>query len=148
VAYFGFMVWTVLFLVFPPLAYVDTLDLATRIFWMGVCFVGATGALSGALLRLDIKLELPGLILLAIGPLFYCAAQVYYLVHPPVHMDPSARIALAVYALLPLLLIVPRMYGLYHESRRLKRLNSRDIQLTPEQEAQPGAFKITLKRGQ
>lgn len=146
-AYLAFAVWAVLFLVFPPMAYTDTLDTATRIFWMSACGVGAIWALLGSLFSWDLKGELPGLIIMSIGPLFYFAAQIYYLVHPMPGTDPHARIAISVYALLPLLLILPRMYALYSESRRMKRVNTGRPTLTPEQEAQPGAFRQIWKRG-
>lgn len=144
-AYLGFVAWAVLFLVFPPVAYVDTLDIATRVFWMAACGLGAFWAFLGAAFRWDLKGELPGLIIMAIGPLFYFAAQVYYIINPLPNTDPNSRIALSVYALLPLLLSLPRMYALYAESRRMKKLHASNTGLTPTQEAQPGAFK--LKRG-
>jgi hypothetical protein len=118
-AYFGVIVWTVLFLIFPPVAYIDSLDTITRIVWVGACSLGAVAALLGSLLRIDLKLELPGLCFMLIGPLFYSFAQVYYTLFPPAtQADPTARIALTAYAILPLLMSLPRVYSLYNESQK------------------------------
>lgn len=141
-AYAAIMTWAVLFTIFPPSAYVDTTDVLTRGAWMLITFSGATLAFLGAIFRIDLKLELPGLVVTIIGPAFYFAAQIWYIYHPPVGSDPYARIALAAYALLPLLLILPRVAALYGESRRLKRINSsplKKIHLTDAENGQPGA---------
>ena len=122
-AYTALMAWTVLFLVFPPVAYVSEIDFATRATWMGITFLGALAAALGAIFRFDLKVELPGLIFALIGPLFYFAAQAYLVGHPLPHTDPNARVHLVVYALLPILLSLPRIYALYKESRRLRRIN-------------------------
>lgn len=147
-AYFGFVLWAGLFLVFPPVSYVDALDTTTRVVWMGVTGGGAVLAMVGSLFRWDLKGELPGLVFMLIGPLFYFAAQVYYILSLLPGTDQHARVALAIYALLPLLLIFPRLYALYSESRRMKKINTERRTLTPEQEAQPGAFKTNVKRGE
>ena len=148
ITYFVVLLWAVVFLVYPPEAYVSTLDVATRIFWMSVCAAGALVAVFGSILRLDLKVELPGLIFMGIGPLFYFAAQVYYSLHPLPDTSPTSRYALTFYALLPLLMTVPRMYALYAESRRVKLIRqTAAASLTPEQEAQPGAFKINPTQG-
>lgn len=122
-AYTALAGWSVLFLVFPPIAYVSELDFATRATWMGITFIGAVTAATGAVFRFDLKVELPGLIFALIGPFFYFAAQAYLVGHPIPHTDPNARVHLIVYALLPILLSLPRIYALYMESRRLRRIN-------------------------
>lgn len=147
-AYLGFAVWAALFLVFPPVAYLDALDVATRAFWMVVTGVGALMATVGVLLRWDLKGEFPGLIFMLIGPIFYFVAQIYYVIDPLPGADPHARISFSIYAILPVLLILPRLYALYMESRRLKKINSQRGKLTPEQAAQPGAFEINVNRGE
>lgn len=122
-AYLAFATWGVLFLVFPPVSYIDTVDLTTRLVWVGACILGSVAAFLGAVLRIDLKLELPGLAFILIGPLFYTAAQLWYIAHPPpTATDPNARIALAVYALLPLLLNLPRMYSLFNEAQKSSAL--------------------------
>jgi hypothetical protein len=140
VAYLSLTAWGILFLMFPPVAYLDTTDLYTRIAWMGVGIVGSLMAASGALTRIDIKLELPGVLLTLIAPLFYSAAQVYFLLTPTPGVDPTSRIALSVYAITPFLLMLPRAFGLYSESQRLKRINrasSRAWSLTNPNEPEP-----------
>ena len=121
--YLAIMVWTVLFLIFPPSAYVDTVDLTTRLLWVGACFIGAAAAFTGALLRIDLKLELPGIGVMLVGPIFYSAAQIWYTIWPPATTtDPTALIALIVYAIIPAILVLPRMYSLYNESQKASAL--------------------------
>lgn len=119
IAYVGVLVWTILFLIFPPQAYLSTLDTVTRYLWVGACALGAAMAFFGAIFRIDLKLELPGLSFMAIGPIFYSAAQVWLVINPPPSTtDPTSRIALVAYAILPLLFSLPRIYALYSESQR------------------------------
>lgn len=146
IAYLGFLAWAVVFLIFPPVSYEDALDFWTRLVWLGITAFGAALAAVGAARRIDLKMELPGLIFMLIGPLLYVAAQVYYLSHPSADPYSSARQVLATYTLLPILLLLPRIWGLYTEARRLKKAHAANrMKLTPHQEAQPGAFKIQLK---
>lgn len=123
VAYLAIMAWTIVFLVFPPVAYQDEIDVATRITWMGITFLGAGTAFLGSIFRFDLKVELPGLVFALIGPLFYFAAQVYFVSHPEYLSEQMGREHLVVYAALPILLTLPRIYALYAESRRQKRIN-------------------------
>ena len=119
VGYAAIVAWSILFLIFPPSTYIGTVDVATRILWVGVCGLGASAAALGSLLRIDLKLELPGIGIMLIGPLFYSAAQIWYTIWPPAGtVDPTARIALIVYAIIPALLVLPRMYSLYNESQK------------------------------
>ncbi len=116
------LLWAILFFIFPADTYTDALDLFSRIMWMGACGVGATAAAVGAFLRVDLKLELPGLAVMFIGPLFYFTAQmwfIYFLDAPP-HDDVVGRIPLAVYAILPVFLCLPRVYSLGKEIRRTR----------------------------
>lgn len=118
-AYFGVLVWTVVFLIFPPSAYISTVDTVTRYVWVGTCALGAFAAMAGALLRIDLKLELPGIGFMGVGPVFYMAAQIWLVAFPPATAtDPNSRTALIVYAILPLLFTLPRAYSLYSESQR------------------------------
>ena len=117
-AYGVVVVWTILFAVYPPVSYVDSLDVITRMIWIGACTVGALAAFFGAIFRIDLKLELPGIAVMLIGPLFYTAAQVWFVMNPPLGSTPDARIALVAYASLPIFFCLPRMYSLYAESRR------------------------------
>lgn len=134
-AYLGFISWGVLFLIWPPVAYADTVDLTTRLAWVGTCILGASAAFLGAVLRIDLKLELPGLSFMLIGPLFYGAAQAWYIMNPPVtSTDPTARNALLVYAFLPLLLTLPRMYALYSEAQKSSALRKEMKKDLPKEE--------------
>lgn len=120
--YAAIMVWAVAFMIFPPTAFVNGLDFATRAFWMAATFTGSTLALLGAILRIDIKLELPGLAFTLVGPLLYFASQLFYLTHPPAGETFNTRAALVIYAILPGILLLPRTYALYAEGRRLKKV--------------------------
>lgn len=134
VAYFSMMVWTVLFAVFPPVAYLNSTDVVTRLLWIGGCFAGALFAFIGAVTRRDLKVEFSGLVFMGIGPLFYSAAQVYYIINPLPGTDAHARIALSVYVLIPLLLTLPRIFELYSEAQRAKhlRMNADALKKTGE----------------
>lgn len=120
--YLGIMLWAVAFMIFPPTAFVNGLDFATRLFWMMVTFTGSALALLGALLRIDIKMELPGLTFTLVGPLLYFASQIYYVSHPLPNETFSTRAALVIYAILPGILLLPRTFELYAEGRRLKKV--------------------------
>lgn len=118
------MVWAVAFALFPPNAFVTALEVVPRIVWMSVTFLGALAAFLGALLRIDIKMELPGLMVTHVGPLFYFVSQLFYVMFPlTTASDPAQRYALVVYALLPGVLLLPRTISLFREARRLKRIN-------------------------
>lgn len=121
--------WSVLFTLFPPMSAVSYIDTVTRVFWMVFVFVGSVMALIGAERRIDFKLEFPGLLLTLIGPLFYFASQLYYVVYPSITTGPPAqRYAFTVYVIIPGFLLLPRTFGLYRESRRLKKINLESIE--------------------
>lgn len=126
------MVWAVLFMIFPPFSFLSDLTLVTRSFWLIVTFIGATLAFLGAVTRIDIKLELPGLLITLIGPLFYFLGQLYYAIWPFPGDPPNSRIAILAYALLPGLLLLPRTFALYWEARRLKRITTNNRALSKE----------------
>lgn len=122
-AYSVLMVWAVLFLVFPPLAYVSTVEVVTRLTWMGITFTGALLATVGSLTRYDLKMELPGLVIAIIGPIFYFAAQVYYVVLPVPGIDVVPRIAFTAYTILPAFLMLPRIHELSSEAEKMKKVH-------------------------
>ena len=138
-AYFGLLCWSILFSIFNPIDINPDILPLTRVIWMGATMIGAFWACLGALVRIDLKMELPGLILAFVGPLFYYALQMFYIFHP-IHPgdDISGRIPLSCYVLLPCLLMLPRMFGLISEARRLRKIveSSRELEaLLAEKEA-------------
>lgn len=122
VGYFNLMAWAVLFTMFPPSAFLSEIAYVSRTIWLTVAFVGAGMAFAGALTRIDIKLEYPGLLLCMVGPFFYFVSQFYLSAVPPEGVDPTQRYALVAYALLPATLLLPRTVSLLVEKNRLKGL--------------------------
>lgn len=121
--YLNMMVWSVLFFCFPPTAFLSELAGVSRFLWLFIAFVGAGMALVGALARIDIKLEFPGLLLAMIGPSFYALSQFYLLSFPTATDIVSAqRVSLVAYALLGVTLLLPRAVSLLVEKNRLKEL--------------------------
>lgn len=151
IGYLTLVVWGVMFLCFPPDAYINTVDIASRLSWMGIGILGSSLAVVGSLTRIDIKLEFPGILLALIAPLFYSAAQVYFSIYPLVGTNPTSRFALAVYAIVPFFLMLPRAYALYAESRRLKRItvaSSKAWALShPDEVEQTGRAVSFIKKG-
>jgi hypothetical protein len=154
IAYLALSAWSVLFYIFPPQAFVSELDGRTRMIWLGFSLVGSLMAFAGAVSHIDLKLELPGILLSFVGPIFYGFSQFYLVMYPTAESGPpTARIALVVFASVPVFLQLPRVVSLFIESRRLKRINqvrTGSIPLTAAEEQQPGAFaslrKVTSHR--
>lgn len=121
--YLTIMVWAFLYLFFPTSTSVTSLEGPLRAFWMLITFCGASISLVGSLTRIDLKMELPGLLLTLIGPMFYFISQIYISSIPVDASRANDRTALIVYALLPGILLLPRTIALYIEARRLKRVN-------------------------
>lgn len=126
--YLTLTLWTVTFLIFPPLAYLDQLDFFTRLAWLGITGLGAFVAALGSVFRFDLKVELPGLVFALIGPVFYFAAQLYFNVHPSTLTLIVGTKPLVVYSVLPAILLLPRIWALYIESRRQKRISASRIE--------------------
>lgn len=128
-SYVGLFVWALLYLKFPPNSTLEALDTTLRIIWMSVTMTGAAVAFFGVFRRIDIKMELPGLAFALLGPLFYFLTQVIFVLFPtPSSGDPSTRIALMAYALLPVLFALPRIVSLLIEARRLKKINTESVE--------------------
>ena len=124
VGYLNVMAWAVLFFFFPPAAFLSELAVISRLLWLLVAFVGGGMAFIGAIKRIDIKLEFPGILLAVVGPVFYTLSQFYLVVYPPAtDVIPGQRIALVAYALLGVTLLLPRAVSLLVEKNRLKGLN-------------------------
>lgn len=123
VGYAAVFSWGLLFLIFPPLAYISELDFLTRLFWVGTCMLGAFTAFLGAIFRIDLKMELPGVAVMLFGPLVYTSATIWFILNPPPStIDPTARFSFVVYAALPIFMTLPRMYSLYNETQRSKSI--------------------------
>jgi hypothetical protein len=143
--YAAFGAWSVIYLIFPPPPLTSVLEHTTRYVWMAFTIAGALGALFGALLRIDIKMELPSILLIMLGPIFYGITQLYFVFHPALlaPLGPQGRYAISIFAFLPAILLLPRLYTLWAESRRLKRIARAHLdgsfRMTDEELAQPGA---------
>lgn len=122
--YLTIMVWAVLFMFFPSPVFMFALDATVRQAWMAATIFGALVALTGSLTRIDLKMEFPGLLICMGGPVFYSVSQFYFIIFPASTDIPIDRNALAVYALLPAILLLPRTVGLFIEARRMKRINT------------------------
>lgn len=123
-SYAAIALWAVTFLIWPPTPYLVGVDFLTRAFWMGVTAAGASMALVGALRGIDLKLELPGIVFLLIGPTFFFITQLYFVLTEPNFDLADDRFHILVFSLIPVLLLQPRAYTLYKDSRRLKRINT------------------------
>lgn len=123
--YLNIMAWSALFYVFPPVAFITETAEFSRLLWLSMAFVGGAMALVGALKRIDLKLEFPGLILAMVGPAFYALSQFYLAIFPAVtDTIPGQRTALVAYAFLGVTLLLPRVVSLLREKNRLRGQNS------------------------
>ena len=123
--YLNLMVWTVLFYAFTPSSIQNELDDISRTVWLSVSFVGAAMAFAGSMLRIDIKLEYPGILFALVGPVFYVVSRVYFVFVPPEGANVSDGIAIVSYAMLPITLLLPRAISLVNEKNRLKGIDIR-----------------------
>jgi hypothetical protein len=138
--YLVIMAWAVLFFFYPPTAFVSSLDILTRALWLGLTFLGGFAALMGSLTRYDIKMELPGLAFVHVGPLLYFLSQIYYVSFPEPGVNEIGRVALIAYAILPGILLLPRTCSLFVAAMRLKKVN----QNTQSLDAQLNKARTTL----
>jgi TRAP-type C4-dicarboxylate transport system permease small subunit len=121
--YFNIMLWAALFWFFPPVAFSSEIEGLSRFIWLGATFAGGAMAFAGALKRIDLKLELPGILVALLGPVFYTLSQVYLFLNPLPNSDPNARVALIAYAALGVTLLLPRLHSILSAKRRIKELN-------------------------
>lgn len=115
-SYFVGVVWALTFFAIPPSAFTDGTELILRAVWLGITILGGGAAVAGALLGIDLKLELPGLAMMAIGPLLYMLSQVFLAAS-----GLPGREALIVFALWNLSLLAPRAVGLNAAAIKAKR---------------------------
>lgn len=144
-AYAVLTAWGVIYLIFPPPPVPEVLEFNTRLAWMVPTILGFFIAFFGAVFRVDLKMELPGLVFTLPGPIFYGITQLWLVFNPELlaPQDPSTRYAISLYAFVPALLILPRIVGLLKESKRLRRVTKARIEqmslMTDEELSQPGA---------
>lgn len=135
--YLTVMGWAVLFISFPPVSYLNTLDVLTRLLWMTITFAGASASFLGAMLRIDIKLEFPGLLFTLVGPLLYFASALY-VTFIPVHGTGRVSAAFDIYTILPGILLLPRTVSLWLEAKRMKKITDNNRALKRELEQAKG----------
>lgn len=122
--YLVLMVWAVLFYVFPTMAFHSDVTVISRTIWLAATFIGGGMALAGALVRIDLKLEFPGILFALIGPVFYTLSQLYLSIYPAVtDTVPGQRIAITAFSFLVVVLLLPRAISLLVEKNRLKEQN-------------------------
>lgn len=118
VGYFGIALWTVLYTLYPSAIVANEVQPWIQWLWLGVSLVGALMAALGCILKIDIKLELPGLLFMLVGPLLYFGTNSYRAFTNTLVDDgtqPAGLVPLVVYALIPVLLLLPRVFKLYSD---------------------------------
>lgn len=115
--YIGIGLWALLYSLNPSEIVQNQVQTWVQFLWLGVCFVGAFLATLGCVLKIDIKLELPGILFMLMGPLLYFGTNVYRVFEiTTTDQEPvQGLIPLVVYALLPVLLLLPRIFSLYSD---------------------------------
>lgn len=115
VGYIGLALWAVLYVLHPSPIVEYSVQPWVQTLWLGVAFVGAIMAALGCVLKIDIKLELPGILFMLVGPLLYFVTNIYLLAAPGTQDDTriASLLPLVVYAVLPVLFILPRVFDLY-----------------------------------
>jgi len=73
--------------------------------------------------KIDIKLEFPGILFMIVGPLLYFIVNTYrvFTIAAAEQEHPAGLIALVVYALVPVLLLLPRIFRLYTDALTSRR---------------------------
>lgn len=122
--YIALAVWAVLYSLYPSAIVNENVQPWVQYLWMGVSIAGALLAVLGCILKIDIKLELPGILFMLVGPLLYFATTSYRAFTRAVEglEQPAGLVPLIVYSLLPVLLLLPRIFSMYSDA-----LSSRNI---------------------
>jgi hypothetical protein len=126
IGYGHIALWAVLYLFHPSAAVAASTADYSRIIWVGIAGLGAFVAFLGALSGLDVKVELPGILFAAVGPLFYSVINLYFFLFPQLLApteDPYTRLALSAFYVSLTLLLLPRAVDLYSEGLRTRNLN-------------------------
>lgn len=123
VGYLGLALWTALYALNPSEIVDVEVQPWVQWLWLGISFLGAILAAVGCMTKIDIKLEFPGLLFMMVGPLLYFIVNTYrvFTIAAQEQEQPSGLIALVVYALVPVLLLLPRIFRLYTETLTSRR---------------------------
>lgn len=123
VGYLGLALWTALYALHPSEIVDVEVQPWVQWLWLGISFFGAILAAVGCMTKIDIKLEFPGLLFMMVGPLLYFIVNTYrvFTIAAQEQEQPSGLIALVVYALVPVLLLLPRIFRLYTETLTSRR---------------------------
>lgn len=117
VSYVLLAAWAFVFLFNPPEAFATGSDAAVRALWLSFCIVGCAFATAGAVSGIDLKMELPGIMLAAIGPALYCVSQLQLIL-----TGSPGRDALVWFALYGTSTLFPRLLSLNAEVGRQRRI--------------------------
>lgn len=116
--YLGLALWAVLYSLHPSEIVNVEVQPWVQILWLGISFTGAILAAVGCITKIDIKLELPGILFMMVGPLLYFIVNTWrvFTISAEGGEHPAGLIALVVYALVPVLLLLPRVFRLYADA--------------------------------
>lgn len=126
IGYFHIALWSTLYLLHPSVQVAASLAGYTRLIWVGISGFGALVACIGAITGFDVKVELPGILFAAVGPLFYSVINIYFFFVPTVGggvTDPVTRLALSALFVSTAVLLLPRALDLYSEGLRTRAMN-------------------------
>lgn len=125
IAYGHIALWAGLYLFHPSTSVAHSTADYTRIIWVGIAALGAFVAFIGALSGRDVKIELPGILFAALGPLFYSVVNLYFFFVPGgQHEDPWTRLALSAFFVSLTVLMLPRALDLYSDALRTRALTA------------------------
>lgn len=121
--YLGLALWTVLYALHPSEIVNVEVQPWVQWLWLGISFLGAILAAIGCMTKIDIKLEFPGILFMIVGPLLYFIVNTYrvFTIAAAEQEHPAGLIALVVYALVPVLLLLPRIFRLYTDALTSRR---------------------------
>lgn len=122
IGYFSILIWAIVFTLYTPADIAQQIPDYGKLVWLASTLLGAATACVGALTRIDLKMELPGIIFILPGPIWYCSLEVWFTVFPIAQTPPGGHIALSVFSLIPAILLLPRLAALQVESSTAKKM--------------------------
>lgn len=121
--------WALLYILFPPVSFV-ALATYTRLIWLGITALGALIATIGCLTRLDVKVELPGVLFMLVGPLFYTVVNLWFIFLPsPLSGPVLSRCGFACMTISIFFVLLPRAVDLYSDALRTRALNASNVKI-------------------